>query len=236
MEWLVKLRGREDNIRELSDFLNTPEACVVQDGQEFVLKSTDFKLLEDAGSVLERANEVVSRINGAASIATGMRRPIATEHIIRINDDGTRQIFAKFKDSIQVRGWLSITIKREDGTIHEQHFVEPIAEWLDIANHDEKVAKVLRLFGTGVLNWVNLYRIYEVMESDVNGIQNIAKKKWATLNGIKRFKHTANNPGATGDDARHGKQTTQPPPKPMILSEARSLIESIFHNWIRTKT
>ncbi len=133
MEWLVKLQGREDNIRELSDFLNIPEACVVQDGQEFVLKSTDFKLLEDADTVLERANEIVSRINGVASITTGMRRPIATEHVIRINDDGTRQAFVKSGNGIQIRAVLSIGIKQEDGTIFEQHFAEPIAEWLDIA-------------------------------------------------------------------------------------------------------
>ena len=37
MKWLVKLQGREDNIRELSNFLNTPEACIVQDGQELML-------------------------------------------------------------------------------------------------------------------------------------------------------------------------------------------------------
>lgn len=234
MEWLVRLQGREDDIKELSGFVNIPEACVIQDGQAFALRSDDFEFLKSADDVLEKADEIVSRINGAAFIATGMRKPMATEHVIRINDDGTRQVFARFGNSMQIRDSLSISIKQEDGTIREQHFAEPIAEWLDIANRDEKVAKVLRLFGSGVLDWVNLYRIYEVILSDAGN--TLVSLGWATKKSVDRFTRTANSPSATGDAARHGSESTQPPPDPMTLSEARSLIESIFHNWVHTKT
>jgi hypothetical protein len=52
---------------------------------------------------------------------------------------------------------------------------------------------------------------------------------------MKLFKHMANSPGALGLNARHGPETTQPPSKPMNISEARLLINSITYAWLRSK-
>jgi hypothetical protein len=81
------------------------------------------------------------------------------------------------------------------------------------------------LFGTQEHSWGSLYCLYEVIEEDVGSIDKIANEGWATKTSIKRFKHTANSPSAIGDAARHGKESTTPPARPMELGEARALIE-----------
>ena len=87
---------------------------------------------------------------------------------------------------------------------------------------------------TTTLDWVDLYRIYEVIESDM-GRSVILAKRWATNADIKLFKHTANSVAATGDQARHGKETSTPPVKPLTLSEARALVDTLLRAWLAHK-
>lgn len=90
-------------------------------------------------------------------------------------------------------------------------------------------------FSRGTLDWVNLYRIFEIVACDSGGLDAINANAWATKASMKLFKHTANSPGALGLDARHGTETTQPPKQPMTISEARALVNSIVHAWLRSK-
>lgn len=228
MEWFVKLKGLDTDIRKLFKFLNSPEICIIQRGHDFFLKSTDFDSLQESEYVLRKAKEIVSWINGVATIDTGKHKTLEVDDNVHGVDDNGNHLFS-FRIPIPTIVGTGEVIGPAGSQQHS------ITEWLPIARNDEDVAKVLRLFSRP-LDWVNLYRIYEVIESDAGGgIHKIVRKGWATNKEVKSFKHTANNPGATGDDARHGKQTTQPPPRPMSLSEARSLVKSIFQKWIEEK-
>ncbi|SNQ59111.1 hypothetical protein [Candidatus Methanoperedens nitratireducens] len=235
MEWLAVITGEIFNLEELSKSLNTPGLCVTREGEEFILKSTDFNLLIDSDDVRNRASEILSLINGAARLALGMRKPIVVAHIVKINDDGTRHMFVSLSETINLRDSVSVSVIEPDGTIQEIHQTDPIPSWVTAAKHNTNVAKALRLFGAGTHDWVSLYRIYEVIEGDVGGKSNIINKGWATDKGIKHFKYTANSPGAIGDEARHGNQTIPPPRDPMALSEAKSFVETILHSWLRLK-
>ena len=55
---------------------------------------------------------------------------------------------------------------------------------------------------------------------------------WVSKAELKRFKRTANSVGAVGDEARHGKENTEPPPNPMALREAESLILKLVRDWL----
>ena len=220
MEWFVLLIGENSDLEELSNSLNSPELCVIQKnppeppGPDFILKLTDFNFIEDTDDVINMADEIISEINGAARLFIGLRK-----HIWGI--------------SLGVSA--STPIVSADGTVHDQeniHQVDSIPGCIAIARHDVNVAKVLRLYGADDHDWVSLYRIYEVIESDVG---NIAKKGWATKNEIKRFAQTANSPDASGDDSRHGAGNIPPPKDPMPISEAKFLVKTIIHKWLRSK-
>ncbi len=72
---------------------------------------------------------------------------------------------------------------------------EPIPYWVNVAQGNENVAKVLRLLGNKGYDWVNFNRIYQVVKDDVGGISNILQGDWESQPVISRFKHTANSVG-----------------------------------------
>jgi hypothetical protein len=71
--------------------------------------------------------------------------------------------------------------------------------------------------------------------SNVGGSDTIADKGWASRSEIKNFKHTANSPSAVGDEARHGKELTQPPANSMTIENARDLLRPLATRWIGEK-
>ncbi|MBN1762727.1 MAG: hypothetical protein JW878_06605 [Methanomicrobia archaeon] len=237
MEWYVEITGESFDLEELSKSLNSPELCITQEGNAFILKSTDFNILKDANEVRTRASEILSLINGSARLALEMRKPLEVGSVVEITDDGKRRLFdlIEFAGCCFGRVSVSTTIVKANGTVQEQesHQADPIVDWIAIARYDTNVATVLRLFNKN-LDWVNLYRIYEVIESDVGGIDNIIEEEWTTKRTIKRFKYTANSPDAIGDESRHGKKL-MPPKDPMTFPEARSLIKTLAHKWLSSK-
>ena len=107
------------------------------------------------------------------------------------------------------------------------------AAWLKLALGDSKVAQALRLWGAGPPSWVNLYRVLEVIESDVGG--KIYEAGWAPKKEVTRFTHTPNRAETLGDQARHGKERTSPPRNPMSLADARSLLTRLLDRWLCEK-
>lgn len=236
MEWLVQLTGNTVDLDELSNSLKSAEFTVMHAEDAYFLKSKDFNDISDPDAVLKSAGEILTLINGGAKLAFGARDPLKIAHVVRIDKDGKRNIYTYLSDQVVVRAIPNVVYLASDGTVKEIRAADVVTDWLLAGQENPAVAKVLRLFGTGGNDWVSLYRIYEVIEADAGGVSNIQKQGWATKRAIERFKHTANSPGVIGDDARHGKQTTKPPRNPMLFTEAKSLIESITKNWLRSKT
>jgi hypothetical protein len=234
MEWSVIISGDRSDLEELCKYFNSPQLCITQQGKDFILKSTDFNLLTDANEVKNKACEIAPLINGAARLVLEMKKSLAVDCVVQATDNGKRNLFI-FPNAAATGFSAGKPIVGVDGVVQEESQLEPISRWVAAARRDTNVAKALRLSGVGVHDWISLYRIYEVVENDVGGISNISKKGWATRRAIERFKHTANSPGAIGDESRHGKQASKPPKAPMTLSEAKSLLETILHNWLRVK-
>ena len=106
---------------------------------------------------------------------------------------------------------------------------------VEIAQRNPNVATALRLLGTQGFARVNLYRILEIICEDVDGIENIQKKGWASGNQLTRFIRTIDHAETSRDEARHGHSKEQPVPNPMSSSELASLLKSILSDWLSWK-
>ncbi len=106
---------------------------------------------------------------------------------------------------------------------------------LGSAASDENVKKALRLLGSGDLSWVDLNRIWEVVEGDVGGEHELKKKNWVPRVKLDLFGRNANSSAAVGDAARHGRQSGEPPKEPMDLYEAQALIKTLVKKWLESK-
>ena len=101
-----------------------------------------------------------------------------------------------------------------------------ISKFIPLALGDKTVAKALRLCSRE-LDWVNLYRIYEVISEDMGGLTGKEIKKI--------FKGSANNSNVTGDYSRHGKMNVGTPEETMRLADAQHLIKLKVREWIYKK-
>ena len=236
MEWEVQIAGDATDLTELSKSLTDDEACIEVRNGMFFLRSTRFNNLGTSEEVASLSADILSLLTGSARLALGGRTPITVANIAKIREDGGRDIFISISETIHVRDFIGIEMHSTDGSIQVFHPAHEVPEWVKLGLLDPQVAKALRLFGASEHDWVSLYRLYEVIEQDVGGVEKIANKKWATIASIKRFKHTANSPTSTGDVSRHGKESTSPPKHPMELGEARALVELILHSWLRVKS
>ena len=95
---------------------------------------------------------------------------------------------------------------------------------------NKSVAKALRLYSQE-LDWVNLYRIYEIIKEDIK------KFPKQTHNKIKIFKQSANKSSISGDTARHGTidHKGELPKEMMSQRDAKLFIVEILKEWIDNK-
>lgn len=235
MKWEVQLNGDAHDLRELAKSLTSDELCIIERDGQFFLETIRFSDLTTPKEVTAVASDILPILTGAARLSLGGRTPLQIANITKVRMDGSRHISINLPDTIHVRGTVGLEITRSDGSVEVVNPADKVPDWVNVALKNDNVAKALRLLGSDEHDWVSLYRLYEVIEADVGGIDIIASEGWATKKAIKRFKHTANSPGAIGDSARHGKESSDPPADPMDLGEAVPLVEVILHNWLRSK-
>lgn len=238
MTWMVQLAGDTSDLSTLAQSLTGTDVNVSRDGQNYVLASDTFQDADDANNIRDKAGNIVDLLNGATRLALGAGHSIRVGAAYRYRQDGTRDIFGFVKPAVLHYRAITPTVMvtHADGTIEELHPADPVRTWMPLALSDDAIANVLRIVSSGTLDWVNLYRIFEIIAADVGGLDSIAANGWATKNSMTLFKRTANSPGAIGLEARHGARFNQPPAHPMTISEARSLVNSIVHAWLRTKS
>ncbi len=237
MEWTVQLIGDPLDLAALAQSLTTSETKVFREGQNHVLASDAFAHAADAAAVRRTADEILALINGAARLALGALRPIQIGAIYRKRSGAPPEIHVMAEPVIvHLRSSASVWVVDAGGTIQESHPADPVRDWLALGRSDAAVGKVLQSVAAGTMDWVNLYRMLEIVSEDAGGLDTIISNGWATKRSLRLFKHTANSPGAVGLDARHGAETTDAPAAPMPISEARSLITSTVHAWLRAKT
>lgn len=235
--WMVQLAGDTSDLASLAQSLTGSDVNVSHDGQDYVLTSDRFASSDEAAAVRQKAEDMIAVLNGASRLALDATQAIRVGAVYRRREDGKRELFFFLEPAVIRFRVIAPTVKvtRADGTVEEFHPADPVKQWSTLALMNDAIANVFRILAGGTLDWVNLYRIFEIIGGDVGRSDSIATNGWATKESMRLFKHTANSPGALGIDARHGAETTQPPTNPMTISEARTLINSIIYAWLRSK-
>lgn len=252
MHWEIHLDGEDEHLNLLSTVGTNEQLSISKRDGVYILRSHKVDQLQDAKEVSKLSREIVGRFS-YIRLLRGYTS-IKIKSIFQILDDG-RKLLILEPDPIvgKISAYVSsIHVTRADGRVEKWDESIPLKKCFQLAEKDEKVSKALRLRDSDNLNWVDLYRIYEVIKEDVRkkgGIENLMIKKEGEktrdiedLNRqritkeIVRFRHTANSVAASGDNSRHGVDiSTTPPTNPMSLPEAQDLIDTIIISWINSK-
>jgi hypothetical protein len=235
MTWKVRIIGNQHDLTELKRSFSDDSISVVKGKDGFYLEYEQFSTCQTVEDVLQISSKVLAILNGATRLALGGNSIITESGVLQEHQDGTSKFYIHESETLNVRDSSNLKVMDLDGNVIDEIYpADEVPVWVLLGLKDDAVEKVFRLFGLQH-DWVGLYRIFEIIENDVGGIEAITHNDWGAKSSLKLFKHTANSPGAIGDDARHGKETTTPPAKPMLLSEARALIETLVHHWLREK-
>jgi len=230
MKWLVLLDVEKCDFDKLSNLLrSSDEFSLITENSEYYLTSSHWESLTNTSDVHGEATKLLEDISAVAMIHfTGF--PLLKPDIIcQVDEEGKRQRW-RVGSATLTRRPASFSIKLEGG-----QDIIPILEfesWRKLAEEDEIVKNVFRQFRDFEHNWINLYKVYEIVQKDAE------KKKieqWITKDKISQFTHTANSQRAIGDDARHGVDKEPPPKEPMSLYEADALIMTLLQKWLQWK-
>lgn len=234
MIWIIELGGERFDLQELLRLRSPSNVEVFEEADRFYLRAAEFRSYTEARAVLDRAIEIVGVLNGIAKLEIENWENIRVAGVAKEEPNGTRTQFL-FAESIRSRSRMggNLTITRADGSV-ETTTENSLETFANLATRDVNVNRALRLFGSGTPTWVSLYKIYEIIESEID-IGEMVNCGWTSKNEIRSFKQTANSVSAVGDDARHGSEYTEPPRSPTPLAEAESLISRLLKNWLRSK-
>ena len=183
------------------------------------------------GRVLAR--ELIAWINGLAKVHTHEFQSVAFGGLKHIN--GEEHQYRWVEDTILVRDSASVLVRGSDGSIQQVGTNLEFESDASVAVPDANVQRALRLFGAGESDWRELYKVLEVVEADLGGLQGIEAAGLAPRSRLRVFKQTANSRAALGDAAWHGTESGLPPKDPMTLGEANALVRDLLRSWLALK-
>jgi len=232
MKWLVLLEDFEkSDFDNLSNLLrSSDEFSLITDNSKYYLTSSRWESLTNHSAVYWEATKPLRDISAVARIKFTDFPLLKPDMIYEVDEEGKRHGRRALSATISVDS-SSFSIQLEGG-----QDIIPILEfesWMKLAEEDEIVKNVFRQITEFEHNWINLYKVYEIVNKDA-GKKKI--EQWITKDKISQFKHTANSQSAIGDDARHGVDHNDPPKEPMSLYEADALIMTLLQKWLQWKS
>jgi hypothetical protein len=234
MDWEIGVTGSEAVLGHLAEVLKDSEVRLVRVGDAFVLRAPEFESLADAESVRARGNEIVEALSAVARLELQSGEPLKVGRVARAKAGDRRDYFLHVEPGrLRITGGLtSIIVKRADGTVEEHRPADAVPAWLSKVLLDRNKLRALRLRDSNSLAWPDLYRLFEVIEAGLGGEASLLARGWVTRDTIRRFRHSANSVAVAGDQARHGVEYTEPPARPMTISEARGFLDMLLRNWL----
>jgi hypothetical protein len=188
MRWEVRVEGPRPILIELAKTLTGDLHLVQRDGV-FVICGPVLDELDDAASVRSTAERIVTALSGIAKLAYGSAETLSIGSVKETRPDGGENISIEIPPAIlRMSGTVSRSVIYKDGSVEEvADDVLPVTASLERALTDPAVAKALRLRNAADLNFADLVRLYEVIETAVGGEKAVVTRFRVSANMIERF-------------------------------------------------
>lgn len=235
MRWKVRLNGSESGLQDLEESFDDDPKIVAED-DEYYVRSQKFESLDDPDEIRKVANDFVRYIRNFGQRDSLLVSDLEASHVVKEREDGTEHTYVQAETStIGVTATTArVEYEGEDGEAEVFLPADRTKEWTQLALRDEKVSDLADLLYQGD-DWVNLYRIYEFIQDNIESEDNIVNQGWWSESEKTRFKQTANSRDAIGDDARHANNRIPAPTDPMTQAEAKRQIDTLVDHWLQHK-
>lgn len=232
MRWRIHLDGDTQGLQRLSEqFDDDPHIFREDDG--YLLWSSRFEELGDPGEIRDIGKTIAQAIRNFGEFDSLPVQNLEASGVDEIRDDGSKHAYRQA--TVTATAAVSATARAVTNDGEHQPRAESTYEHTKLALQDDTVYELTELRDNGE-HWVNLYRIYEFIQDNIEGEDNIVDRGWWSNSEKSRFKRTANSPDAIGHEARHAQQRYSAPPSPMEHENAKSLINELIKQWLQHRT
>lgn len=175
MKWQILLEIKYSEFSKLSKVLDSDNKLTLTDENgSYYLSCSDFELLTSVADVHRPATELLQRISAVAMIRFPGFPLLKADVISQVDEHGKRKHGIALSAHIYCDN-SDVYLELEGGQDVVHDFKSE--SWLTLAEQDDTVENVFRILASFKHNWINLYKIYEIVEKDA-GSENI--KKWVT--------------------------------------------------------
>jgi len=230
--WRANLSGDKSDLTMLAEALSGTDCEVSRRGEGFVLKSELFDPADSGDTVRRIAEEIAAVLSGASMALLGTTRRFEIGGLVRVDDDGRQHAYI-FADSavITMRAFpATIIVTHPDGSVETSRPADPLNQWMPLSIRNPKVAAALRIRARGPLDWDDVVRVLEVVQSAGIPVANFPNAPSSSR--LERLSKTANSVHALGDYSRHPGRDYAPPAIPASLEEARTLVDQLLRAWL----
>ena len=230
-EWRVLLEGEAFDLEDLPALTLgcTIEVLMDEDGTYF-LRSPELRTELGSEEIRGRAAALVRSVNGVGRLRRPDHRPVRPHALAYAHESGERQVFSWESAEMRFKGSVvSMKVTHRDGTDEYLDVdVEPATAWLK-ASRDPDVTEVLGLLSTFPLDWMSLFKIFEIIRPEA------LAAGWCSKAESSSFRAGANRPEVSGESARHARMGGDPPARWMTLEEGRAFIVELVRLWLDTR-
>lgn len=228
----ARLQGHEFDLESLARLFSAGDPLVGRDDQGFYLAAVQLDgLIDEGGELMRTANEVLQRVNGVGRAYEDGFRPVSLSGTFADGDSRHHVVVA---DTIEVRAKVHVADVVVDGSRASTRAPSATLgpQVLTAAGKDKDVADALALLGApaGVLGWVDLWKVFEVVRASAGGATALVAKGLASKPEIGAFGASANLPSVSGKGARHARMEGQPTAT-MSLAEGREFDRRLVRTW-----
>jgi hypothetical protein len=170
---------------------------------------------------------MVEIINGAGVLFN--LEKIKVGSVLEVTDSGEHKHSVLVAETLTAHARCRAVVMGPEGKPKENENALAFRRILKLAGK-KPVSDVLH-FLTLQPNWWNLYKVFEVVEDDVNG----RVYKLVDEQKLRDFKSTAQSRNHLGDEARHAssKKKYSGPLIPTSFEEAQELIRQLVEKWLQ---
>ena len=233
MRWEVHLEGDKSGLEELEkSFNDEPKVEKRDDERDYVLLSSRFGG-EDVDLIREIAEDIVTALRSFGVRDSINVDELTASNVYKISEDGSVDaVYVRAQSAVmRITGSATVTVGSDNSEEEIHSPADRTYEWTKLAIEDDAVLELSELLENGD-SWVNMYRIYEFIQANIQVPDNIVEQGWWSEDEKRLFKQTANSRDAIGDDARHGQSSIPAPEEPMTHSEAKRLIDTLVDKWL----
>ena len=223
--WAIQIAGNYSWFESMTDRHNAVDVGFLVDTydaqpNQYAIVSHHLDDLSTPDEVIDRATALISLLDGALFIQHGEYPGMHPANLVNLDTEHRFQ----FADGSVLAApfsakWSAAEIPASYGDLHL-----PTERMLFMARADDLTREILRFLGVNGPSWITLYALKDYMKRGGWNEARVANAAGVLEKDVELFRRTANNPASIGPFARHGEQGHQPPPVPMTLQNARSLI------------